>query len=152
MVVDTSALVAILTDEPERHAFNQIIEAASVRLISAGTVLETGLVIEARKGEYGGRELDLFLHRARFEVVPVDADQVEAGRAACRVYGKGRHAAGLNFGDCFAYALAKLRGEPLLHKGGAFALTDLAGIPGFAVPKGAAPITLAQTLATEDEE
>lgn len=125
MVIDTSALIAILTDEPERHAFNELIEAASVRLVSAATVLEAGMVIESRKGEYGGRELDLFLHRAQFQIVPVDADQVELARTAYRSYGKGRHAAGLNFGDCFAYALAKQRGEPLLYKGDDFSRTDL---------------------------
>jgi ribonuclease VapC len=125
MVIDTSALVAILTDEAERRAFNETIEAASVRLVSAATVLEAGLVIESRKGEHGGRELDLFLHRAHFEIVPVDADQVELARAAYRVYAKRRHPAALNFGDCFSYALAKLRGEPLLYKGDDFARTDL---------------------------
>jgi ribonuclease VapC len=126
MVLDTSALVAILTDEPERRAFNELIERSGARLISAATVLEAALVIESRKGEHGGRELDLFLHRARFEVVPVDAEQVEIARTAYRNYGKGRHPAGLNFGDCFSYALAKQRGEPLLYKGGDFALTDAA--------------------------
>jgi ribonuclease VapC len=125
MVIDTSALVAILAGEAERHAFNELIEAAPVRLISAATVLEASLVIESRKGEHGGRELDLFLHRAQFQIVPVDADQVELARAAYRVYGKGRHAAALNFGDCFSYALAKQRGEPLLYKGEDFSRTDL---------------------------
>jgi ribonuclease VapC len=125
MVADTSALIAILTDEPERRAFNEAIEAASVRLISAATVLETALVIESRKGEHGGREFDLFLHRAHFKIVPVDEDQIELARAAFRIYGKGRHPAGLNFGDCFAYALAKQRGEPLLYKGEDFARTDV---------------------------
>jgi ribonuclease VapC len=126
MVVDTSALVAILTDGPERRAFNEWIAAAPVRLVSAATLLETAIVIESRKGEHGGRELDLFLHRAGFEIVPVDEDQVEIARTAYRNYGKGRHAAGLNFGDCFSYALAKQRGEPLLFKGSDFALTDVA--------------------------
>ena len=106
------------------------IEAAPVRLISAGTLLEAALVIESRKGEHGGRELDLLLHRARFETVPVDADQVELARAAYRAYGKGRHPAGLNFGDCFAYALAKQRGEDLLYKGCDFSLTDASPVGG----------------------
>jgi ribonuclease VapC len=125
MVVDTSALIAILTDETERAAFNRLIEAATVRLISTATVLEAAMVIESRKGESGGRELDLLLHRARFEMVPVDEDQLDIARAAFRAYGKGRHPAGLNFGDCFAYALAKQRGEPLLYKGDDFARTDV---------------------------
>jgi len=125
MVIDTSALMAILNDEPERRHFTELIAAANPRLISAGTLLETGLVLESRKGEHAGRELDLLLHRARFEVVPVDGDQVEIARAAYRRYGKGRHPAGLNFGNCFSYALAKLRAQPLLFKGADFARTDL---------------------------
>jgi ribonuclease VapC len=125
MVVDTSALIAILNDEPERHEFIERIAAAETRLISAATVLEAGIVIEARRGEHAGRELDLLLHRAKFEVVPVDAEQVELARAAFRRFGKGRHSAGLNFGDCFSYALAKLRGDQLLFKGEDFSRTDV---------------------------
>ena len=101
MVIDTSALVAILTDEPERRRFNESIEADPKRLISAATVLETSIVLETRGGEIAGRELDLFLHRAKVEQVAVDADQIEIARSAFRKYGKGRHPAGLNFGDCF---------------------------------------------------
>ena len=125
MVIDTSAVVAILNDEPERRRFNEAIEADDVRLISAATLLESSLVLESRRGGYGGRELDLFLHRARFDVVPVDEEQVELARQAFRAYGKGRHAACLNFGDCFSYALARLRAEPLLFKGLDFARTDI---------------------------
>jgi ribonuclease VapC len=125
MVVDSSALVAILSDEAERRAFIEILAAASVRLISAATLLETGIVMETRRGEHAGRELDLFLHRGKFEIVPVDADQVEIARSAFRRYGKGRHPAGLNFGDCFSYALARSRGDRLLFKGEDFARTDV---------------------------
>ena len=125
MVIDTSALVAILSDEAERHDFIRLIAAAPARMVSAATVLETGMVIESRRGEHAGRELDLFLHRAGIEVVPVDADQVEIARAAFRRYGKGRHRAGLNFGDCFSYALARARGERLLFKGEDFTRTDI---------------------------
>jgi len=125
MVIDTSALLAILLDEPERRRFNELIEAARTRLVSAATVLESGIILETRRGEAAGRELDLFLHRARFEVVPVDADQVEIARGAHRRYGKGRHPAGLNYGDCFSYALAKTAAEPLLFKGANFTHTDL---------------------------
>ena len=125
MVIDTSALVAILLDEPERRAFNEKIEADPRRLLSAVTFVETALVIEARVGEAGGRELDLFLHRANVETVPVDADQAEIARRAFRRYGRGRHPAGLNFGDCFAYALVKTTGEPLLFKGDDFGRTDI---------------------------
>lgn len=124
MVIDTSALVAILTDEPERRTLVEAIAGAAVLLISAATVLEAGIVMEARRGEHAGRELDLFLHRAKCEIVPVDAEQVEIARAAYRRYGKGRDPAGLNFGDCFSYALAKARGETLLFKGQDFARTD----------------------------
>jgi len=81
--------------------------------------------VELRNGEVAGRELDLFLHRAKIEIVPVDADQVEIARAAYRRYGKGVHPAGLNYGDCFSYALAKATGEPLLFKGSDFAKTDV---------------------------
>jgi ribonuclease VapC len=77
MVIDTSALVAILNDELERRRFNEAIQADEVRLISAATLLESSLALESRRGEHGGREPDLFLHRAGFEVVPVDAEQVE---------------------------------------------------------------------------
>jgi ribonuclease VapC len=124
MVIDTSALVAILTNEPERRALVEAIAGATVRLISAATVLEAGIVLEARRGEHAGRELDLFLHRGKCQVVPVDAEQVEIARAAYRRYGKGRHAAGLNFGDCLSYALAKARGETLLFTGEDFTKTD----------------------------
>ncbi len=125
MVIDTSALVAILLDEPERRAFNERIEADRKRLVSAATVLETGIVLESRNGEAAGRELDLFLHRAKFQVLAVDADQAEIARAAFRKFGKGRHSAALNFGDCFSYAAAKATGEPLLFKGNDFGRTDI---------------------------
>lgn len=125
MVADTSALLEILLNEPDAAAYRAAIEAADLRLVSAGTVLELGLVVEARFGEAGGRELDLLLSRAEFEIVPVDAEQVELGRAAYRRFGKGRHPASLNFGDCFSYALAISSGEPLLFKGSDFTKTDV---------------------------
>jgi len=125
MVIDTSALAAIFFSEPERQTFLDAIVAAENRLVSAATVLETGIVLESRQGEPAGREFDLFVVRANLLVVPVDAEQVELARSAWRKYGKGRHKAGLNFGDCFSYALAKSTGEPLLAKGTDFALTDV---------------------------
>ncbi len=125
MVIDTSALVAILRDEPERRSFNEKIEADPMRLMSVVSFVETALVIEARLGEAGGRELDLLLHRADIDVVPVDVDQAEIARQAFRAYGRGRHPAGLNFGDCFVYALVKTTGEPLLFKGNDFGRTDI---------------------------
>ncbi len=125
MVLDTSAILAILLNEPERRHFNELIEADGIRLISAATFLEAALVIESRQGPAAGRELDLLMHRAQISVVPVDGEQAEIARVAWRKYGKGRHAAGLNFGDCFSYALARASGEPLLAKGGDFTKTDL---------------------------
>ena len=125
MVIDTSALLAIFLAELERQAFLQQITQAEKRLISAVNAFETGIVLEARRGDAAGREFDLFLGRADLEVVPVDAEQVEIARVAWRRYGKGRHPAALNFGDCLAYALAKTSGEPLLAKGLDFARTDI---------------------------
>jgi ribonuclease VapC len=126
MVVDTSALLAIFLAETERQQFLEAIIQAETRCISAVNALETGIVLEARRGEAAGREFDLFLHHAQFAVIPADSEQVEIARVAWRKYGKGRHAAGLNFGDCFAYALAKIMSEPILFKGDDFAHTDLA--------------------------
>lgn len=125
MVIDTSALIAIFLGEPERKLFLEHILQAETKLISAANSLETGIVLEARRGEAAGREFDLFLVRTRIEVVSVDAEQTEIARSAWRKYGKGRHAAGLNFGDCFAYALAKFVGEKLLATGEDFRFTDV---------------------------
>jgi ribonuclease VapC len=125
MVIDTSALVAVLFDEPEAAAFRLAIERDPVRLVSAGSLLETALVAESRVGNAGGQALDLAVHRAHIQVMSVDAEQVEVARQAYRTYGKGRHPAGLNFGDCFAYALSRVSGEPLLFKGNDFAQTDV---------------------------
>jgi len=124
MVIDTSALAAIFFHEPERDAFRNAIVAASSRLISAATVLEAGMVIEGRRGGGAGREFDLFIVRAQIKIVPIDVELADLARAAWRKYGKGRHPAALNFGDCFSYALAKATGEPLLTKGTDFAKTD----------------------------
>jgi len=125
MVIDTSALLAIFLAEPERKQFLKLITEAETRLISVASALETGIVLEARRGEAAGREFDLFLHHARVEMVAVDTEQVEVASAAWRRYGKGRHPAALNFVDCFAYALAKVLGEPLLAKGDDFLRTDV---------------------------
>jgi ribonuclease VapC len=125
MIVDTSALLAIFLAEPERSSFLAQLMQAERRSISAANLFETGIVLEARRGEAAGREFDLFVIRVDLEVVPLDGEQVEIARSAWRRYGKGRHPADLNFGDCFAYALAKLTGEPLLAKGADFARTDI---------------------------
>jgi ribonuclease VapC len=126
MVLDTSALLAILQDEPERSSFNAAIEAAASRSISTATLVETSIVIGARYGGDGLRDLDLFLAKADIELVPVDVEQAHIARDAFLRFGKGRHAAGLNYGDCFAYALAQTLGEPLLFKGDDFPHTDVA--------------------------
>jgi len=125
MVIDTSALLAIFLAEPERQRFLKLLTDTETRLMSAASVLETGIVLEAKRGEAAGREFDLFVVRTNLEVVAVDVEQVEIARSAWRKYGKGRHPAGLNFGDCFAYALAKFSGEPLLAKGTDFTQTDI---------------------------
>jgi ribonuclease VapC len=126
MVLDTSALLAILLDEPERRSFNEAIEAAGSRLLSTASYLEAWIVLEARYGAEACRDLDLFIERAGIELVPVDVQQA---RLACRAFsrfGKGRHEAALNYGDCFAYALAMVREEALLFKGEDFQRTDVA--------------------------
>jgi len=125
MVIDTSAFVAIFLGEPERQLLLAAILNAENRSVSAANVLEAGIVLEAKRGEAAGREFDLFLVRTGVHIVPVDEDQVEIARSAWRNFGKGRHRAGLNFGDCFAYALAKSSGDTLLAKGEDFRLTDV---------------------------
>ena len=126
MVLDTSALLALLLDEPDAERFRQAVDEDATRLVSAATLLETAIVIEARKGEAGGRELDLLVRTAEVEVVPVDADHVAEARRAYRRFGRGQHPAALNFGDVFAYALSRTSGEALLFKGGDFSQTDVA--------------------------
>lgn len=128
MVIDTSAIVAVLFDEPERHLFNRLIAEDPKRLLSSGTYLEAGIVVEAGAGEPGGRELDLYLQKAGADVVPFDADQADVARRAFRRFGKGNHPAALNYGDCFAYALSTLSGEPLLFKGEDFSETDITAV------------------------
>ena len=125
MVIDTSAIIAILLEEPDAAALAEAIADDPKRLVSAFSVLEASIVIEARKGEPGGRELDLLLHRIQAQVVSVTSEQSELARRAWRQFGKGRHPAGLNIGDCCTYALAKLSGEALLFKGVDFSKTDL---------------------------
>jgi ribonuclease VapC len=125
MVIDASAIVAIALNEPDAPDLEVQIADDSVRLISAATVLEAAMVIETRLGDAGGREFDLWLVKIGAEIVAVDANQVDTARRAWRRYGKGRHAASLNYGDCFSYALAMTRSEPLLFKGEDFARTDV---------------------------
>ncbi|HXV63405.1 MAG TPA: type II toxin-antitoxin system VapC family toxin [Vicinamibacteria bacterium] len=125
MVIDTSALLAILRNEPERRSFNEAIETAESRALSAVSFVETSIVIEARFGGDGVHDLDHFLGMAQIEVVAVDTEQAHVARRAFSRFGKGRHPAALNFGDCFSYALAKIRAERLLCKGEDFTKTDI---------------------------
>jgi ribonuclease VapC len=126
MVIDTSALLSILQDDPERRSFNEAIEAAESRVMSVANYVEVSIVVESRHGAEGLRELDRFVDRAGIELVGVDVGQGKMARDAFSRFGKGRHAAGLNFGDCFAYALARTLAQPLLFKGDDFSKTDLA--------------------------
>ncbi len=128
MVIGTSAIVAIALNESDAPEIEARIADDPIRLISAATVLEAAMVLETRLGEAGGREFDLWLVKIGAEVVPVDAEQSDTARRAWRRFGRGRHAAALSFGDCFAYALASTRGEPLLFKGEDFARTDVTAV------------------------
>jgi ribonuclease VapC len=125
MVIDTSALLAILFNERDAEHFELALAIDPVRLISAASVLETAIVVEARLGEAGGRELDELLATAQVTIMPFTTDHAAIARQAYRTYGKGRHAVGLNYGDCFFYALAKTSGEALLFKGNDFSQTDV---------------------------
>jgi ribonuclease VapC len=125
MVIDSSAIGAMLFDEPEAPLFERMIADDPFRVLSAVTLVEAGIIVEARLGDAGARELDLWLQRVGIEIVPADSEQADIARRAWRRFGKGRHPAGLNFGDCFSYALAIARDQPLLFKGNDFAQTDV---------------------------
>ena len=125
MLLDTSAILAILQDEPERRKFNEAIEAAETRLLSTASYVECSMILESRYGADGIRDLDLLIAKAQVSLVAVDEEQANLARRAFRKYGKGRHPAGLNFGDCFSYALAQSLNEPLLFKGNDFPQSDV---------------------------
>jgi ribonuclease VapC len=125
IVVDSSALIAILLNEPEKTAFSEAILAADNVQIGAPNFFEVSMVAETRQGLAGCRDLDRLAASLGLAVVAFDATHIESARDAYRRYGKGRHRAALNFGDCCAYALAKTLDWPLLFKGNDFALTDL---------------------------
>ena len=125
MVIDTSALLAILLEEPDGDALLQAIIDDPVRLISAGTLLEAGIVADNNPNRRKGPALDALLSATDVRVEPVTEEQARLAREAYRRFGKGNHRAALNFGDCFAYALSKLSGEPLLFKGADFPATDV---------------------------
>jgi len=128
VVIDTSALIVILLGESEASRIAVAINDDPKRVMSSFSLLETGIVIEAKKGEVGGRELDLLMHRCQIEVVSFTSEQSELARVCWRKFGKGRHPAALNIGDCCSYALSKFANEPLLFKGDDFSQTDLESV------------------------
>jgi ribonuclease VapC len=129
MVIDSSALVAILLGEPDRDRLQSAIDTDDVRFVSAVAKLEAGMVMVGRLGPQGGIELQNLLTWIGATIVPFDERQADIARDAFLRYGKGRHKAGLNFGDCAAYALAIAEAEPLLFKGTDFAATDVECVP-----------------------
>jgi ribonuclease VapC len=125
MVIDSSALVAIFLREPEREYYLSQILGAKNRFISAVSYVETGIVLEGRRGKAASHDWRKLLDELSVEIVAVDADLAQDALAAWRKYGKGRHPAGLNLGDCFSYALSRSTAEPLLAKGDDFVRTNL---------------------------
>jgi ribonuclease VapC len=125
MVIDSSALIAILRSEPERQALQNAILSDSVRLVSAVTKLEASMVAIGRRGLDAAHDIAALLRDLGIQVVPFDEHQADIAREAFARYGKGRHPAALNFGDCAAYALAIAEAEPLLFKGTDFGATDV---------------------------
>lgn len=125
MVIDSSAIIAILLEEADRETYAAALAQPGRRLLSAVTLFETALVAEGRKSAAGKAWLDLLIADSKIDVIPFDSEHAKAAREAWRSFGKGRHPASLNFGDCCAYAVAKVTGEPLLFKGSDFAKTDI---------------------------
>ena len=126
MIVDSSAVLAVLLHEPDaKHYARAIMTAAPCRM-SAANVLVVSIVVESRGGAAAGHELDIFLGHAAIELATVTVEHIEAARRAWQRFGRGNRPATLNFGDCFAYALASVTGEPLLFKGEDFSRTDIA--------------------------
>ncbi len=126
MIIDTSAIIAVLFNEDDAEVYAEAIARADSCRISAATFVETAIVVEAQTRNNGGRQLDAFMRRASIRIESVTEEHAYMARQAFIEFGKGRHRAGLNYGDCFSYALAKATGEPLLFKGKDFAQTDLA--------------------------
>lgn len=134
MILDSSAILAILFAEPDAPRYAEAIERAATRRLSAATWLESAIRIDMTASPVASMDFDAFIRESRVSIEPVDEAQVHLARAAYRAYGRGSgHPAGLNFGDCFSYALAKIHAEPLLYKGDDFSRTDLVA----AVPSGA---------------
>lgn len=126
MIVDTSAIIAILRDEPEAEAFSKAIESVRVRRVSAASYVEAAAIIDGSRNPIASRRFDEFFRAASFMIEPVTAEQARIAREAYRDFGKGSgHPAQLNLGDCFSYALAKAMHEPILFKGRDFSRTDL---------------------------
>ncbi len=125
MIIDTSAVLAILFREADARRYEDAIAKAWPRRMAVVALLEAAMVVESRGGSAAGHELDVLLEKAQVELVPLTLEHANAARHAWRRFGKGNHLAALNFGDCFAYALAKATGEPLLFKGDDFARTDI---------------------------
>jgi ribonuclease VapC len=125
MIVDSSAIIAILESEPEADALQQALDRSPGRTISAVNYVETGILIDGRGDPVLSRTFDNFLFETRIRIESVTPEQARLAREAYRDFGKGRHRAGLNLGDCFSYALAKCKREPLLFKGNDFRKTDV---------------------------
>lgn len=126
MILDTSAIIAILFTESDARTYAEAIVGAESRRLSAATFVEVAIVVEAQTKGGGSHQLDAFLRRADITIEPVTENHAHIARQAYVDFGKGRHPAGLNYGDCFSYALAKATGEPLLFKGKDFRKTDIA--------------------------
>jgi ribonuclease VapC len=125
MVIDTSAIVAILRGEPQAERLERVLVADPIRLVPATCVLEARMVLVSRRGEHALAEIDLWLSKIEAEIIPVDGDLVDLATQAWLTYGKGRHPAALNFADCFSYALAKRANDTLLFIGEDFQQTDI---------------------------
>lgn len=128
MVIDSSVLIAVILGEPEARRIAVTMASAKDRLVSAATVVEATIVLEGREGDGAGLDLELLLRRLDVTIVSVDEAQVSAAVRAWRRFGKGRHPAALNYGDCFSYALAAIRDMPLLFKGDDLSQTDIAAV------------------------
>ena len=125
MIVDTSAIIAVLFGEVDARKYAQAIADADSCRMSAATLVEASIVVDAQTKNSGGRQLDAFIRRAGIAIEPFTEEQAQIARQAYADFGKGRHPAGLNYADCFSYALAKTTGEPLLFKGADFPKTDI---------------------------
>lgn len=125
MILDTSAIIAILRDEPEAPAMANAVERAGACAVSAASYVEAAIVIDSSRSPVSSRRFDDFFNQTNIVIESISPQQAKIAREAYRDFGRGRHRAGLNFGDCFAYALAKVTGEPLLFKGKDFRHTDI---------------------------